>query len=297
MNQVTSIQPVSVEFQGQSIEAVQVNKRVWVSLKKLCQNMGIKALDKQIKKVQQDPTFDDLYRLMPVQHHSGSKETFMLDLEALPFWLGSIQINRVSNGEVKKRLIAYRQHCVQVLRDYFFGNADNSSTQTSTSELVGVITKQMNLIQDVLRELIETRKQNGLLLRQLRQDFEEHGELPTVAEQEASLITVDTLPSPTVGTTPRTVRANINIVVRDIAARMSMRHQDVWNDLYKQFKYSEGKDLKARARHDGCRPLDIAEKEGLLDLLYAHAVDMYDLLDDAEAAKIRMQFKTQDAVH
>ena len=117
-----------VEFRGQEIEALaDESSRVWVSLRRLCENLSISGIRDQIEKVKEDETFEDLYKAILMQHPTGAKRTFCLDLEAVPFWLGSIQVNRIRDKQKRRMIVLYRRECMAVLREHFFGPQGNQA--------------------------------------------------------------------------------------------------------------------------------------------------------------------------
>ncbi len=281
------IQPVSVEFQGQSIEAVEINKRVWVSLKKLCQNMGIKGLSEQIKKVQQDPTFEGGHQFILMTHkQGGAKETFMLDLEVLPFWLGSIQINRVKNEEVRRKLILYKRECVKVLRDHFLGGQtckDSLQVQTPPPVVPRSTARQLLAQAQVIVEhedrlvLLEQRVAgfDNLAIR-LKELEAVEAKVNAIEEREREAARrLLALPAPEYTPKPRTMRSILVEKMRGEAVKAGGKHQECWNKLYREYYYRSGLDLKIRAKNRKLKPLDLAEELGVIGKLYGLACHIW----------------------
>jgi len=86
----------------------------WVSVKKVCENLGIDF------KYQKNKLKSDEYeaKLVKVLTNGGVQEVFCIPLEKLNGWLFSINPNRVK-PEVKEKLIAYKKECFDVLFNHF----------------------------------------------------------------------------------------------------------------------------------------------------------------------------------
>lgn len=76
-------------------------------------------------------------------------------------------------------------------------------------------------------------------------------------------------------TKPKTLRANLNEVVRSYAKKNNIDFQLPWIDLYRQFYYRNNYNLTVRAQNAKMRILDYAEQEGILEDLMALATEMF----------------------
>ena len=106
-----------VDFNGDTLISIQdENEKVWVSLNRLCENLGI-AFQSQSTKLKCDSRFttNDI-----VTRGSDLKNrTFVcLPLDQLNGWLFTINPNKVK-ADLRDKLIRYQQECVQVLNDYW----------------------------------------------------------------------------------------------------------------------------------------------------------------------------------
>lgn len=109
-----------IEFHGRDIEATLGDDgRVWVVLKRICENLGIAARG-QRRKIQDNPAFEGRWDHMILPSNGGTQETFCIDLDALALWLGSISASRVKDS-VCDALIQYQREAMVVLREHFFG--------------------------------------------------------------------------------------------------------------------------------------------------------------------------------
>lgn len=109
-----------VEFHGQEIQAAFCSDgRLWVVLKRICENLGIDRAS-QAKKIQDNPAYAGRWRAIPLPSNGGMQDAFCIDLDALVLWLGSISASRVKRS-VREMLIFYQRECMDVLRKHFFG--------------------------------------------------------------------------------------------------------------------------------------------------------------------------------
>jgi len=258
--------------------------------------MGVKDSQRQIEKVQQDPTFDGGYGLMPVTYkQGGTKETFMLDLEFLPFWLGSIQINRVRNGEVKKKLVLYKRECVRVLRDHFFGSHQEDQKQEIGSGL-DAMALQNNLLMQSMQAMVQQGQMLGTVITELKATQREAYEAKqravvakTKAEQAIGIAKQANekqeafvegfrraLPTPTANVSNRTERSYL-VERMQMIGHVTGDYRGCWRELYKEFKHREQIDLKRRSKNSqGKSKLDIAEDLGVIGKLYALSFVLWD---------------------
>lgn len=110
-----------IEFHGRDIEATQDDDgRVWVVLKRICENLGIDSRS-QRKKIQDNPAFMERWGDITLPSSGGAQETFCIDLDALALWLGSISAAKVKKS-VRESLIQYQREAMAVLREHFFGS-------------------------------------------------------------------------------------------------------------------------------------------------------------------------------
>lgn len=122
--EVTKVNVEIVRFYDDFLEVVriaagnavgQVDGVFWVSVKRVCENIGLKHRI-QYQKLKADPTYEA--KLLKVQTAGGPQEMFCIPLDKLNGWLFSINPNRVK-PQVKEKLIAYKAECHRVLFEHF----------------------------------------------------------------------------------------------------------------------------------------------------------------------------------
>lgn len=109
---------VKVPFYGDQIDALQEGRDVWVSLKRMCENVSLDP-DTQRKKLISKAWATTVIKTV-VAEDGKSREMLMLHLDSVPMWFATIDPNRVRE-EVRPKLINYQRECAKVLRDHFFG--------------------------------------------------------------------------------------------------------------------------------------------------------------------------------
>jgi hypothetical protein len=109
---------VKVQFDGDELECVPRNGKVWVVVKRACEALGIDESRQRRKLKACAWACTDM---MSAHDSSGrEQEAFVLDLDSLPMWLANIHATKV-RPELRDKLIRYQRECATVLRDHFFG--------------------------------------------------------------------------------------------------------------------------------------------------------------------------------
>lgn len=83
------------------------------------------------------------------------------------------------------------------------------------------------------------------------------------------------LPPATKPVPVKTTRSSLNKLIREYCHKTSVRHNDAWRELYREFKYRFHIDLSIRAANGKSAPLDVAESLDVVDDLYALACEMF----------------------
>lgn len=111
---------VRVSFHGDTLEAVKDGERVWVSLRRCCENLGL-AIQPQHEKLKSKPWA--CVTEIVIHDASGRQQPLtMIDLDTLPGWLFSIDGRKVKEP-VREKLARYQREAARVLADHFFGRA------------------------------------------------------------------------------------------------------------------------------------------------------------------------------
>jgi len=111
---------VRVDFYGGEIEAVQEDGKIWVSVRRCCESLGIDVEGQRKKLKEKDWAVTEF--MSATGPDGKSYQTFMIDLDSFPMWLGTIEASRVKE-EARQMLVRYQKKAAKVLRDYFFGGS------------------------------------------------------------------------------------------------------------------------------------------------------------------------------
>ena len=112
-----------VAFHGALLEAIRVGDVVWVSVRRMCEAIGIafQAQHLKLSDPEKSPWAVVTQKVM-TGPDGKNYETFCLDLECVPMWLAKIESSRVSEA-IRPKLVLFQKECVKVLRDHFFKKA------------------------------------------------------------------------------------------------------------------------------------------------------------------------------
>lgn len=107
-----------VPFQNDQLEALRDGADVWVSLRRMCEALGV-DMKSQHRKLAAQP-----WAVMVMKTTTGpdgkTYATSCLHLDSVPMWLATIAPSRVAEP-VRAKLRGYQVECARVLRDHFFG--------------------------------------------------------------------------------------------------------------------------------------------------------------------------------
>lgn len=139
----------TVKFHNDDIEIIDT----FVSVKKLCQNIGITGLSDQYKKIKEDESFES--KSLDIEINGVIQEVVVIPASKINGWLFSINPNKVK-PEVKQKLIEYKKECFNVLNNYFNqGIAINHrASETDLQKILNQLETQNQEIQNLKNQLI-----------------------------------------------------------------------------------------------------------------------------------------------
>jgi hypothetical protein len=108
---------VLVPFYGDDIHCYQDHRGVWLSIPKLCDNLGVDAQGQTRKLREKAWGWVEM-----ISTHDGMgrpQETWCMHMKTMPLWLATIDANRVAE-RTRPKLIAYQKECAEVLHAHFF---------------------------------------------------------------------------------------------------------------------------------------------------------------------------------
>lgn len=108
----------TITVHGGEIDVVRDEDGVWVSVRRVCEALGLDRKAQQ-EKLQARPWATGGMKPL-IGSDSKSREHYCLHLDALPMWLATIEASRV-RAELRPRLELYQREAARVLREHFFG--------------------------------------------------------------------------------------------------------------------------------------------------------------------------------
>lgn len=124
---------VQVPFHGDVLDAVQDGDKVWVSLRRCCENLGIDFAS-QLAKLKNKAWATIVENTMDSPDNSQRKVA-CIDLETLPGWLFSIDTRKIRES-MREKLVKYQREAARVLADHFFRRQSASPSIESIRELI-----------------------------------------------------------------------------------------------------------------------------------------------------------------
>lgn len=180
----TNLTPVSVTPATPPIMAVEHEGKPWVSVKHVCEALGIDT-ESQRKKLKSKPWTCSV--MITAQVSGQGRETYMIDRRTLTMWLATIDTNRVSEA-ARPTLEAYQLEAADALDRYFHeGGAINPNATTDQLDRLDREVQRrresaelLTLLQDVLPKAYAETVGKELIA-------ESRGHTPTVPEHERTL--------------------------------------------------------------------------------------------------------------
>ncbi len=125
-----------VEFQGEKILSVIENGKIYVSVKSVCENLGMSRgrINNQVSKIQNDELLKLALKFVQADSGFGIKDTLMIELDYLPAWLFKINPARFDEN-LKRKLIIYQLKAKDVLAEAFLGKRELVNRNEKIREL------------------------------------------------------------------------------------------------------------------------------------------------------------------
>lgn len=116
---ITTIDQFPFEFYGATFTAcLASNRKVYIPMKALCDAMGLQTHGQVRRLRDQEAVADSLIDLKIVWSYGDQKardrEMVCLDLEQVPFWMGTIQTSRISDTEKRQQIVKFQREFAKV---------------------------------------------------------------------------------------------------------------------------------------------------------------------------------------
>lgn len=128
-------------FNGDVLDVCLSNGTLWVSVKRVCEALGITS-NRQAEKLK-ELEWATTTIMVAVAEDGKSREMLMLDLDSLPMWLATLNPEKCEEGS-RPKIVRYQIECSKVLRDHFFGKSDTvdpskAETAALTRECLAIL--------------------------------------------------------------------------------------------------------------------------------------------------------------
>jgi len=107
-------------FYGETFSvALASDRRLYVPLPLICSALGLSAHG-QVERVRRDPAISDALLSLPLEHYpygkgeNRARAVNCLRLDRLPYWLGTIDANRISNSQRREGVIRFKREFADV---------------------------------------------------------------------------------------------------------------------------------------------------------------------------------------
>lgn len=125
-------------FQGDNLEVVRQGDDVFVSLRAVCDALGV-ASQRQATKLAK-AEWATTTMMVAVGADGRDREMIGVHLASLPMWLATLSPSKVSEG-ARPKLVAYQKEAAGALADYFFGERRGGGPGL-TAQDVGAIVRE-----------------------------------------------------------------------------------------------------------------------------------------------------------
>lgn len=180
-NQITT-----VNFHGQSLPVIPQDDQLLVSIKPICENMGI-TWGSQYNRIKRNPILSEGIFIMKTPSNGGDQETICLPLGLLNGWLFGIDTKRIKDEAVRQRVLEYQRECYQVLFNYWHHGIAQKEPHPTKHPQFKQNAESILMFNRVAchrwRELDQLTAQHDQLLRRQRQLVAEQQELLCAQEE------------------------------------------------------------------------------------------------------------------
>jgi hypothetical protein len=115
-------EPTQIEFYGDYLTAIFDGETVWVAVKPIIENLGLKW-EGQYRKIMADPVLSQVIDEKSITARDGKKYmSLCLPLEYINGLLFKINPNKIPNPQVREKVIRYQKECYKALYEYFIAD-------------------------------------------------------------------------------------------------------------------------------------------------------------------------------
>lgn len=108
---------IKFDFQGDELDCVKEGETLWVSVRRVCEALGIDGKSQRDKL--KNKSWSNGALITSLDASGRNFEQYFVDVDTVPMWLANIDEGRVSE-HVRPKLIKYQKEAARALRDHFF---------------------------------------------------------------------------------------------------------------------------------------------------------------------------------
>jgi phage antirepressor YoqD-like protein len=165
MNQI-----IEINFHDQNLIAVEQNGEVFVSVKRICFNLGL-DWSSQLRNIKHNPILSEGMVVMTIPTKGGIQEVSCLPLSLINGWLFKIDVTRIKDLDIQNKILKYQRECYKVLHQHFHKLHNQDVTLKIDSKFLRQIVDVMERQENDLKEkqaIIEKQNQTLMLFDDLK---------------------------------------------------------------------------------------------------------------------------------
>ncbi len=239
------------DFNSNAITVLTINGEPWFVASEICYVLEVDVND-SIKRLDEDEKI-------------STESTRITEVEQIKSkWL-------VSESGLYSLVLGSRKPIAKPFKKWVTSEVLPSIRKTGSYSLQQLTPGQLLKLQAEALISVELKQQ-----KQEQQLLKHDSRLSTIEErfQKADEV-LKQLPPATTEVPTKSVRSCVNEVLRSYSYRTGDAYQSLWNVLYKEYKYRYHVDLKTRAKNEELKTLDYAEQFGVIDKVYALALELF----------------------
>ena len=161
-------QPTKIKFHSDEIVAIYDGKTIWVAVKPIIENLGLKW-EGQYRKIIADPVLSQTIDEKSIVAKDGKQRTMLcLPIEYLNGFLFKINPSKIPNPQVREKVILYQKECYKALFEYFFKGysinresispeqIEQAKAELEALKMEKVRTQQLNAVSRLLNSIART---------------------------------------------------------------------------------------------------------------------------------------------
>jgi hypothetical protein len=164
---------VPVPFHGDAILATKTDDgRILVAVSRVCESLGIDAQSQRKRLTKSSWARLDMIHSLDTRGHRQA--TYVIDLDRLPMWLSTINVNKVA-APVRQKLVIYQNEAATVLARHFLGGEPPAQPQPTPtpppvpSSPLAAMMAGLSQTVAVLNEIVGRQEEQSRQIQEVRE--------------------------------------------------------------------------------------------------------------------------------